>query len=1136
MAKETAEPAKPDEEQDPEAAPEDVEDATNAAEETSRPTKARKRFSFRIPRALTQPIDPVAFVRVTSTVANRELGDLARNPLVYAFTALFLSASGLYLFVIHDFFGSNEATIRPLVRVLPLFLAALLPILTMRSIADERASGTLAWLQTLPVTNAQVVMGKYLAFVVVLTGVLGLTLVFPLLVGQIGDLDSGETLAGFVGLVFVGGAYGSIGIWASSIANKSGSAFVLALVGGLLFYGLSTAVGLVSVEGAELLSYASFREHFYTMERGVLDSRNLVFYASVVLVALTSATQSLGRDQRESHLGAAGCVILSLVMAAGLNVAGSAYYSRIDLTQNRVNTLADASREAITDLHQVDVALYMSPDLPGVLQEATTGETIDTTAVSQRLRDVLGEFQASSNQGMRVRIITSDLERVAIEAGMQPLEARGREHPYFLGLTLTYGDVVERLPSAMFPEHHEYEITRMLLRLRRRAYGFKPMKELRSTVKTVHKSALKCYRALARSTTPLNQLPPAKRQEPTLSKLRFSEYKFGLANIKGKCHWLEELSRAMSVHEGKNRTLNTMSQSSARAARELRNLAASLEARSPDARKALGQVARIKVDLERVIHAFSDFEAAPGRKTVGIVCGGTSLCPFPSQSRFSSEERGQVAQEVGRFRSLGRKVLALNDELNLQLERVGDAFFRHGGAGVKPVDLKTGVPAHLRALVIFAPVGPSPAYSTSGTHRLDNFSQIELYHLDQFLMGGGTVAVFLNPWDVTLVPQSEDDKAGAGATTKNASNIGKLLTHYGIEPTGNLLISPRKHGDLRMKLRVKKQGITSSLDSVGYPLFPRLTALDESHTTLRSIHHLTLPWVTTLRLTNEQAKPLVLSTRNPVTRPANVLPLDPQSLWRWAQDAQATQGDPVAVVALREGRFESYFKTPPETAEGPDFGPHAATGKGRLLVVGSSLGLKPLHADTIISPGLSLAGIAANPGPVEAELSTATKRLHQWRAAMDQQQPQLASEWSETRVFLRTVLDWMVEEEPLRDIDPKILRPKRLDINPHKDHGWPGKIRAFAIGSGPAFLLIIALMSWLLRRRRRRWIPGALQSSQHPQRLTKTASTPSQAPAEGLASSPEEEGRVLRRDDPLRDTDEVPMVLPSDVADPEDAT
>ena len=221
----------------------------------------------------------------------KELRSYFNSPVAYIVLTAFTLLTGF--FFTSSLFLIGQASMRPLFTLLPVILLFFVPAITMRLLAEEKRSGSIEILVTLPTRDWEIVLGKFLAaWIFILTG-LALTLLYTLTVSSIGDLDAGETFAGYLGLVLLGGAFAAIGIWSSSLTRNQIVAFIVALV---LIAALSLVDDLLPVLPvgmAPVLQFLSVSYHFENISRGVVDTRDLLYYASLIFLMLYLAHNAL---------------------------------------------------------------------------------------------------------------------------------------------------------------------------------------------------------------------------------------------------------------------------------------------------------------------------------------------------------------------------------------------------------------------------------------------------------------------------------------------------------------------------------------------------------------------------------------------------------------------------------------------------------------------------------------------------------------------------------------------------------------------------------------------------------------------------------------------------------------------------
>lgn len=232
-------------------------------------------------------------MRTVLAIYRRELFSYFDSALAYIAVPVFLLLLGVFSLSFNDIFETGLATARVVFFWCAMLLALLIPAVTMRLFAEERRSGSLELLATLPVTEGQMVLGKYLAALTLILVALGLTLSYPISLGRLGELDWGTVAASYLGLGLLAAAYTAIGTAASSITTNQIVAFLLSMVVCLVPYVTGFFLHQVPADLLPLVQYLSFDYHFNGMLRGVIDTRDLVFYFGVVALSLHIAVFSL---------------------------------------------------------------------------------------------------------------------------------------------------------------------------------------------------------------------------------------------------------------------------------------------------------------------------------------------------------------------------------------------------------------------------------------------------------------------------------------------------------------------------------------------------------------------------------------------------------------------------------------------------------------------------------------------------------------------------------------------------------------------------------------------------------------------------------------------------------------------------
>ena len=221
-------------------------------------------------------------------IARREFAGYFITPIAYVFIAMFVFMSGIFAFYLGAFFDREQADLQPFFQFHPWLYLFFIPALTMRLWAEERRSGTLELLLTLPVALYQIVLGKFLAAWAFCAIALALTFPMWITVNYLGSPDNGVILASYLGSLLMAGAFLSIGTCISALTRNQVIAFVLSAVVSLLFVLSGFPLVLDLFRGwapdivLEAISSFSFLTHFEAISKGVIDLRDLIYFVSLI--------------------------------------------------------------------------------------------------------------------------------------------------------------------------------------------------------------------------------------------------------------------------------------------------------------------------------------------------------------------------------------------------------------------------------------------------------------------------------------------------------------------------------------------------------------------------------------------------------------------------------------------------------------------------------------------------------------------------------------------------------------------------------------------------------------------------------------------------------------------------------------
>ena len=226
-----------------------------------------------------------------AVIVKRELGAYFTGAVGYIVIGLFLLISGFLFFNV--FFLENRAELRRFFSTLPVLLAFFIPAVTMRLFAEERKSGSLETLMTLPVSSVDVVMGKFWASLAFTSVMIAPTLVYALTASLFGSLDAAPVVCGYLGAVFLAAAFCSVGLFASASTKNQIVAFFIGWALCILLALIDQFLLFLPARLANFLSYLSAGSHFTSVSRGIVDSRDLVYFVSLTAVFLTLTVKTI---------------------------------------------------------------------------------------------------------------------------------------------------------------------------------------------------------------------------------------------------------------------------------------------------------------------------------------------------------------------------------------------------------------------------------------------------------------------------------------------------------------------------------------------------------------------------------------------------------------------------------------------------------------------------------------------------------------------------------------------------------------------------------------------------------------------------------------------------------------------------
>jgi len=815
------------------------------------------------------------------SLIRKELDIYFGSPVAVISVGSFLAVSLYLFFWLDSFWLRSLADVRPLFRWMPLLLIFLMAALTMRQWSEEQRAGTLELLLTLPVATSQLVLAKFLSVLCMALVALALTLPLPLTVSLLGDLDWGPVWAGYLAALLLAAAYAAIGLFLSSRTDNQLVALISSLLLGGIFYLIGTR-GLTDFTGNQLgnlLRAFGTGSRFESIERGVIDLRDLVYYLSLTLTFLMLNVLSLeakrwsrsvpARPRRLRKLLLAGMIATNLVLTNlwlhPLRVL------RADTTASRAFSLSTATTELLGTLQEpLLVRAYVSARTHPLL-----------APLAPQLSDTLREYEIAARGRLNAEVVDpafdQELEAEANQIyGIQPTPFRVADryessviNSYF-DILVRYGDQSITLGAddlIALTAHRdggidvgfrnlEYNLTSAIKRV---VYGFQSVEAILSSLEEPAHLRLIVTPAL---------LPEIVTDAPSV---------------------IESAAAQIGAEAGGKFTFETLDPDAAGAALDRQMLfdiyglqpypVSFFSAESYFLHMLLQVGDRIELlypagDLtERSVRAAIEAglrRGAPGfLKVVGL------WTPPPVQA---SDTFGQPQQQLSSWHLIGEQ---LRSEYALQTP-----------------DLETGqVPAEIDVLLLIAP---------------QSMSDKARYAVDQYMMRGGSVVVAHGSYAVTPDPFS-----GELRLSPVEGGLDEMLAGYGIELSEMLVMDPQNE-PFPVAIDRQANGATiREIQTVAYPYFVdvRSDGMDRGHPLLAGLNAVTLNWTSPITLdaaknAGRQATKLLSSSALSWLRGDTNIQPDFSLYPDFGFPVEGEAASHTLAVAV-QGQFESYFRDKP---------------------------------------------------------------------------------------------------------------------------------------------------------------------------------------------------------------------------------
>lgn len=394
-------------------------------------------------------------------VMQRELKSYFSGVIAYIVIGLFLLITGFFFFSV--FFLNGRAELRNYFSLLPMILSFLIPALTMRLFAEENRSGSIETLLTLPVTEFQVVLGKYLASLISTLIMLAPTLFYVVTVAIFGTPDYGPIVGGFIGAIFLCAAFTSIGCFASAITKNQIVAWITGVLICFALTMLDSISFLMPPVVVKFINYLSTSYHFDSICKGILDSRDFIYLISVIVVFFTITVLLQKKGAKWSKNLKLDFSLFAVLILLG-NIVSVNSFKKIDLTEEKTFSLSNASKTLIKNIDEpLTVRVFMDKNLPSQFAQ-----------VSQYVQDILKEYKAVGNKNFNVYFMDMSKEeniQMALKYGVDQVNDQYISNNSvsfkadFRGLAILYADNIEVINPINSSAGFEYIFTNKISKM-----------------------------------------------------------------------------------------------------------------------------------------------------------------------------------------------------------------------------------------------------------------------------------------------------------------------------------------------------------------------------------------------------------------------------------------------------------------------------------------------------------------------------------------------------------------------------------------------------------------------------------------------------------------------------------------------
>ncbi|MHB8135769.1 MAG: Gldg family protein [Anaerolineaceae bacterium] len=813
-------------------------------------------------------------MRQILAITRKEIRGYFGSLLAMIFLGTFLFAILFTFFSVELFFGRGMADVRPMFQWMPIILIFLISALTMRLWSEEQHAGTMEVLLTLPTSGFKLVIGKFLAVMTMVAIALVLTLPLPIMVSLLGNLDWGPVVGGYLASLLIAAAYAAIGLFVSSRTdNQIVALIVTALLGGFFFLiGTDAFTSLFNGFAVDVFRALGTGSRFESIERGVIDLRDLIYYLSLCAIFLTLNVISIDsqrwsksqKSYRFNHLKTMSLLMVNLIL---VNVWLYPLQGlRLDLTAQKEFTISQITKDLVSNLQEpLLIRAYISekthpllsplaPQIKDMLREyeiAARGQI--ETEVIDPINDAEAETEANQTYGIKPSAfqIAGRNESSIVNAYFDILVRYGDQ-----SVILTLNDLIDVTSSSteisVQLKNLEYSLTSAIKKV---VYGFQSIDSILSTMEEPINLTL----FISQSLLPTNEVEIANTIIQVANSIQEQSKEKFVFQIVDPDTQGATISRQQLIDEYgiEPYPVALFSSDTYFFHLLLQNGDQSQIIYPP----TTANEAEIRTSIESALKR----TASGFLKVVGL---------WVPQSTVTQDMFGNYQQPISTYTSIRQKI-----EENYE---------------IKDIDLSTGyIPDNIDVFVLIAP---------------ESLTEVEQFAVDQYLMRGGSVIMALSPYKLDL-----DQINSYLKLTPIDNGMAPLLESYGITLSKELVMDEQNAPFPVLVNRNVGGAQVQEIQAIQYPYFidVRQNGMDKENMIVSDLATVSMNWASGITLDadkNKDRKTTILLSSSPNSWLTSNTSIQPDyTTYPQTGFETGTELSSYPLAVLVEGKFNSFF-------------------------------------------------------------------------------------------------------------------------------------------------------------------------------------------------------------------------------------